>query len=69
MDTLVSADWLEEHLDDPDLVVLDATVIVQPDGSGGFLSVSGRSSYESGHIPTAGFADLFGDLSDGIVNS
>ena len=65
MDTLVSAAWLEEHLDDPDLVVLDATVIVQPDGSGGFLSVSGRPSYESGHIPTAGFADLFGDLSDG----
>ena len=34
MDTLVSASWLEEHLDDPDLVVLDCTVIVQPDGSG-----------------------------------
>jgi thiosulfate/3-mercaptopyruvate sulfurtransferase len=65
MDTLVSAAWLEEHLDDPDLVVLDATVIVQPDGSGGFLSVNGRPSYESGHIPTAGFADLLGDLSDG----
>ncbi len=65
MDTLVSADWLEQNLDDPDLVVLDATVIVQPDGSGGFLSVNGRPSYESGHIPTAGFADLFGDLSDG----
>jgi thiosulfate/3-mercaptopyruvate sulfurtransferase len=65
MDTLVSAAWLEEHLDDPDLVVLDATVIVQPDGSGGFVSVNGRPSYESGHIPTAGFADLFGDLSDG----
>jgi thiosulfate/3-mercaptopyruvate sulfurtransferase len=65
MDTLVSADWLEQNLDAPDLVVLDATVIVQPDGSGGFLSVSGRPSYESGHIPTAGFADLFGDLSDG----
>jgi thiosulfate/3-mercaptopyruvate sulfurtransferase len=46
-------------------VVLDATVIVQPDGSGGFLSVNGRPSYESGHIPTAGFADLLGDLSDG----
>jgi thiosulfate/3-mercaptopyruvate sulfurtransferase len=65
MDSLVSVAWLEENLDDPDLVVLDCTVIVQPDGSGGFLSVNGRPSYESGHIPTAGFADLFGDLSDG----
>ena len=64
MDSLVSVAWLEENLDDPDLVVLDCTVIVQPDGSGGFLSVNGRPSYESGHIPTAGFADLFGVLLD-----
>ena len=65
MDTLVSAAWLEQHLDDPDLVVLDCTVLIEPDGSGGLLSVNGRPSYESGHIPTAGFADLLGELSDG----
>ena len=65
MDSLVSAAWLEQHLDDPDLVVLDCTVLVEPDGSGGFRSVNGRSNYESGHIPTAGFADLLGGLSDG----
>jgi thiosulfate/3-mercaptopyruvate sulfurtransferase len=65
MDTLVSAGWLEQNLDDPDLVVLDCTVIVEPDGSGGMLSVNGRPNYEAGHIPTAGFADLLGDLSDG----
>jgi thiosulfate/3-mercaptopyruvate sulfurtransferase len=65
MDTLVSAAWLEQHLDDPDLVVLDCTVLIEPDGSGGLLSVNGRGNYESGHIPTAGFADLLGDLSDG----
>ena len=64
MDTLVSAAWLEEHLDDPDLVVLDCTVVIEPDGSGGLLSVNGRASYESGHIRTAGFADLLGNLSD-----
>ena len=34
MDTLVSAEWLSQHLDDPDLVVLDCTVIVEPDGEG-----------------------------------
>ena len=63
-DTLVSADWLKQHLDDPDLVVLDATVIVEPDEAGNLRSVNGRASYDSGHIPTAGFADLMGDLSD-----
>lgn len=65
MDTLVSAEWLSQHLDDPDLVVLDCTVLVEQTDEGGFRSVSGRANYGSGHIPTAGFADLTGDLSDG----
>ncbi len=65
MDSLVTAEWLSAHLDDPDLVVLDCTVLVEPDGKGGFSSVSGRAHYDEGHIPTAGFADLTGDLSDG----
>lgn len=64
MDSLVSAEWLSEHLDDADLVILDCTVLVQPGGEGGFSILSGRESYEDGHIPTAGFADLMGDLSD-----
>lgn len=64
MDMLVSAAWLEENLDDPDLVVLDCTVLIEPDGSGGLVSINGRANYESGHIPTAGFGDLLGDLSD-----
>jgi len=64
MDMLVTPEWLAEHLDDPDMVLLDCTVLVEPDGSGGFRSVSGRSKYETGHIPSAGFADLFGELSD-----
>jgi thiosulfate/3-mercaptopyruvate sulfurtransferase len=28
-------------------------------------SVNGRANYDSGHIPSAGFADLMGDLADG----
>ncbi len=64
MDSLVSAAWLMEHLDDPDLVVLDATVIVEPDAAGNFRILNGRASYEAGHIPGAGFADLMGKLSD-----
>ena len=65
MDSLVTAEWLSEHLNDPDLVILDCTVLIQPDGKGGFSSESGRTQYDEGHIPTAGFADLMGELSDG----
>lgn len=64
MDTLVTTEWLSEHLDDPDLVVLDCTVLVEPDPEGGFKPINGRPSFEKGHIPTAGFADLMGDLID-----
>ncbi len=64
LDSLVTAEWLSEHLDDPDLVLLDCTVLVEPGENGGLKIVSGRANYEAGHIPSAGFADLMGDLSD-----
>jgi len=64
MDSLVSAEWLSEHLDDPDLVILDCTVVVEPTEDGSFRNVNGRPTYEAGHIPTAGFADLVDDLTD-----
>jgi len=63
LDALVTTQWLSEHLDDPDLVVLDCTVLIEMDEKGGFQSVNGRANYEAGHIPGAGFADLLGDLS------
>jgi len=64
MDTLVSADWLKQHINDPDLVVLDCTVVTVPDADDprGLKNVSGRPDYELGHIPNAGFADLKGEL-------
>ena len=65
MDSLVTAEWLSQHLDAPDLVVLDCTVLFERDEAGRFRIVNGRANYEQGHIPTAGFADLMGDLSDG----
>lgn len=64
MGELVTTEWLIRHLGDPDLVVLDCTVIIEADEHGGLRAISGRANYESGHIPTAGFADLMGDLSD-----
>ena len=64
MDTLVTADWLAANIDDPDLVVLDCSVIIENDEDGNMRSVSGRAAYEEGHIPGAGFADLKDALSD-----
>ena len=64
MDSLVTAEWLSEHLDDPDLVVLDCTVQIVTTEEGGMRPVSGKASYDAGHIPGAGFADLMVDLAD-----
>ena len=65
MDTLVTAQWLADHLDDPELVVLDCTTVIEDTEDGGFRPVSGRQGYEEAHIPGAGFADLTGELADG----
>jgi thiosulfate/3-mercaptopyruvate sulfurtransferase len=64
METLVTTDWLSKHLDDPDLVILDCSVVTKPDDAAGYKNVSGRADYNSGHIPSAGFADLTSELSD-----
>ena len=64
MDTLVTTEWLSQHLDDPDVVLLDCSVCTLADDEIGFRNVSGRADYDKGHIPTAGFADLMEDLCD-----
>jgi len=64
MDMLVNAEWLKKHINDPELVVLDCTVVTMPDKDDprGLKNVSGRPEYELGHIPNAGFADLKAEL-------
>lgn len=44
MDTVVTMDWLSQHLDDPDLVVLDYTVRVEMGGEAGQRENCARSS-------------------------
>src|ERR687895_1989432 len=63
---LVSTDWLEKHLGDPDLRVLDATAhLVGPEsGSSGWSLRPGRDDYLAAHIPGAVFADVLDDLSE-----
>ena len=55
--TLVSTEWLEAHLGDPDLRIFDASWYL-PD-----MNRNGRAEYERGHIPGARFFDI-DDLSD-----
>lgn len=64
VDTLVTAEWLHEHLEDPDLVILDATVQIDFSESGDVMISSGRDGFDQGHIPSAQFADLTDDLVD-----
>ncbi len=56
LEPLVEPGWLEAHLDDPDLRIIDATVQVKlwP-----FPRIrSGHRGYKRSHIPGAAFADL-----------
>jgi len=52
---LVDPKWLTQHLDEPDLVVVDVRWYL--DGR------SGRTAYDEGHISGAVFCDLDSDLS------
>jgi len=63
MDSLVTTQWLSEHLNDPDLIVLDSSVFIEFDDKGNMSAISGQENFDSGHIPTARFADLKGNLS------
>lgn len=71
---LVETDWLEQHLDDPDLRLFDCTVIAgpNPDPVTGrkfpFAFESGHPHFDEAHIPGAGFIDLLGELSDHSAN-
>jgi thiosulfate/3-mercaptopyruvate sulfurtransferase len=60
---LVETAWLEAHLNDPELRILDCTVLFTTDANGVRVA-SGRDAWTQGHIPASGFADLMQDLSD-----
>lgn len=52
MDSLVSTQWLAEHLGEPDLVVVDSSWHMPASGR------SGRDEYLAAHIPGARFLDI-----------
>jgi thiosulfate/3-mercaptopyruvate sulfurtransferase len=62
---IVETDWLAEHLNTPNVRVLDCTTHLMPPTQGGpYDVVSGGADFEKSHIPGAGFADIDNELSD-----
>ena len=63
---LVSTDWLADHLDRPDLRILESTAWLDPPTREGkpYDIRSGRADWESGHIPNSAFADVQHDLAE-----
>lgn len=53
---LVDAQWLSQHIDDPDVVVIDVRFSLSD-------PKLGRGQYQAGHIPGAYYLDLNDDLS------
>ena len=60
---LVETDWLEDHLDDPNIRILECTTFVRA-SEDGYRMESGLEEWKKGHIPGSVFADLSTDFSD-----
>jgi thiosulfate/3-mercaptopyruvate sulfurtransferase len=56
-DPLVSTDWLHQHLEAPDIRIVDATWFMPDAGR------DARAEYEAAHIPRAVYFDI-DDIAD-----
>lgn len=61
---LVQGDWLQAHLGNPNLRILDSTIAMNRQPGGGWQSTSGRTGFDEEHIPGAQFVDLTAELKD-----
>ncbi len=68
MDSLVTTDWLAEHLDDPNLRVVDVRGYVKKRDAGGGRQeaeyLGAREEYDEAHIPGAVYVDWTRDIVD-----
>jgi thiosulfate/3-mercaptopyruvate sulfurtransferase len=64
-EAIVSGDWLEAHLADPDLRIYDCTTYLRYEEGAGrpYRVESGRADWQAGHIPGAMHLDLQADFS------
>jgi len=67
---LVETDWLEQHLNDSNLRIIDCTVnvvanpILKMAKQMPFIFNSGFDNFDEAHIPHAGYIDIASELSD-----
>lgn len=61
---LVSTGWLAEHVTDPDIRILDCSLIMKPNEDGSYGFVPGLDVWKEGHIPNSIYVDVGGELSD-----
>ncbi|MCB2107769.1 MAG: sulfurtransferase [Rhodobacteraceae bacterium] len=59
---LVSTAWLDKHLDDPNLRIVDCNVAMTINPQGGYEIRKGRDDWAAAHIPGATFIDLVEEL-------
>jgi thiosulfate/3-mercaptopyruvate sulfurtransferase len=62
---IVDGDWLQAHLHDKNLRLIDATTFLKiPEGKGFPELWSGFEAYQEEHIPGSAYADLLNDFTD-----
>lgn len=61
---LVETDWLEKHLGEPNLRIIDCRVDMSPVEGGGLRFDPAKGAWEEDHIPGATFVDFSVELSD-----
>lgn len=63
---LVETDWLAEHLEAPDLRIVECTSLLpnyfEASAADGLKLESGRGLWQEGHIPGSAYADILEDL-------
>ena len=60
--TLVSTDWLAANLGQPQLRILDCSVVMRTAPDGSYSFVGGRKEWAESHIPGSVFVDVLGEL-------
>ena len=65
---LVETDWLEAHLGEPDLRIIDCRVDMSPEEGGGLRFDPAKSAWAEEHIPGATFVDFNQDSPTEIKN-
>jgi len=61
---LVETSWLAANLDDPNLRIVDASIVMAKTEDGNWAASSGRGDFDAGHIPGSQFIDLLTEIHD-----